>query len=64
MSNDVELLSVREVCRLLKITKPTLLSLVALGKFPEPFRLSARTTRWRKEAIANFLLREAGNGAK
>jgi excisionase family DNA binding protein len=51
-----ELHSVREVCRMLKVSRSTLWRWVASGRFPPPLRLSGQTRRWTWKQVADFLI--------
>lgn len=46
------LLSLRELCGLLKLSKSTIYNKLKAGDFPPPIRLSSRCTRWRSSDIS------------
>jgi predicted DNA-binding transcriptional regulator AlpA len=56
----LDLLTPREVARMLHISVKTLYRLVRAGTVPPPIRLSRQIARWRPEDIARFLRRTRG----
>ena len=48
------LLRLREVCRLLAVSRSTIYQWVADGRFPRPLRLSERSVRWRFSDIESW----------
>ena len=54
MDETVELLTVREVARLLKLSTRQIWKLSSAGKLPAPVRLG-RSVRWRASDLARFL---------
>ena len=50
-----DLLTKREVARLLRVSVRTLERHVALGKFLPPIRFSERCIRWRRKDIDDYL---------
>ncbi len=46
------LLSLKEVCARLSISRSTIYTWLRAGAFPEPIRVGARSVRWTPEAIA------------
>lgn len=50
-----EMLSSAELARRLRVSRRTIFRLLASGRLPEPTRLSARTLRWRWQAVRDFL---------
>ena len=59
----LDLLTAREVARLLHISVKTLYRLVRAGIEPPPLRLTHKTSRWRPEDIARFLRKQRGGPA-
>jgi excisionase family DNA binding protein len=59
----LDLLTPREVARMLHISVKTLYRLVRAGTVPPPIRLTTRTARWRLEDIARFLRQPRGESA-
>jgi prophage regulatory protein len=45
------LMSLKDVCRLLSISRSSIYARMEAGLFPEPIRVGARAIRWRVEAI-------------
>ena len=58
-----ELLTSRDVARLLHIGVKTVFRLVEAGVVPPPIRLSRKILRWRAEDIARFLRGGGGKSA-
>jgi excisionase family DNA binding protein len=52
-----DLLTKQEVARLLKVSVRTIERHVALGKLPQPIRLSQRCIRWRRQDFDDHLER-------
>jgi predicted DNA-binding transcriptional regulator AlpA len=52
-----DLLTKREVARLVGLSVRTIERYVALGLFPQPIRLSRRCVRWRRKHIDAYLER-------
>lgn len=50
-----ELLTKREVARLLRVCVRTVERHVALGKFPQPIRFTERSIRWRRQDIEDYV---------
>lgn len=50
----MELLTVREVARLIKLSSRQVYKLSAMGSLPRPVKLG-RSTRWREVDIATFV---------
>ena len=48
------LLSVRDLCKILQVSKPKFYIMLAAGEFPNGIRFG-RTPRWPSSAVANFL---------
>ena len=57
-SRPAQLLTVREVARLCKVSVRQVWRLVAQGDLPEPIRLGAKSVRWREADIAARLARQ------
>lgn len=56
---EKELLNVKDVCRRLSVTRPTLLRLRRSNQFPAPaITVSARKVYWRLADIQEFLKRQ------
>lgn len=49
------LLSVRTVAGITGLCVSQIYKLVARGDFPKPLRVTARTTRWRADDVANWI---------
>jgi predicted DNA-binding transcriptional regulator AlpA len=62
-SAPADLLTPREVARMLHISVKTLYRLVRAGTMPPPIRLTHKTARWRPEDIARFLRQPRGESA-
>lgn len=62
----LQFLRLSEVCRLLRISKPTLWRLRRVGEFPEPTELTDRVIAWRRSEIETWLSerRTAGHGTR
>lgn len=63
MSQDVELISVEAVAKIVGGDKPvntaTVFRRVRQGRLPQPVRLSARLIRWNKAELMEWLSRKA-----
>ncbi len=57
-----DLLTKREVARLVRLGIRTITRYVALGKFPQPIRFSRTCVRWRRKDIDDYLERLSGRG--
>lgn len=44
-----------EVCRILKISRPTLKRYIEQNNFPKPIKLSSKNFRWNYEEIIEYL---------
>ena len=55
MSEEIRLLTAREVCRLASLSHATLYRLVKAGRFPKPLKVGPQATRWRYDEIAAHL---------
>jgi len=51
----IELLSIKDVTKLLKLPKSTLYYLIQKGKFPKPLKLSDRKIAWKVTQIEEWL---------
>ena len=49
--NQAELLTLRDVCAVVSLSRSTVYSLLKAGKFPPPVQVSARSVRWRRIEI-------------
>jgi prophage regulatory protein len=56
----MQLLRVGEICKLLKISKPTFWRLRRGGEFPEPTMVTERVVAWRLSEIENWLAGRRG----
>jgi len=54
------LLSAREVCEMLQISKSTLRRLLAMGEFIEPYRISSKVHRWRGSDVERWMRERKG----
>lgn len=55
MLESLQLLRVADVCRLLRISKPTLWRLRRAHDFPEPMEVTDRVIAWRKAEVEGWL---------
>ena len=55
MLESLQLLRVADVCRLLRISKPTLWRLRRAHDFPEPMEVTERVIAWRKAEVEGWL---------
>lgn len=55
MSNQIELLRIKEVLKRVPLSKALIYKLIASNKFPSPKKLSERTSCWNAEEINNWL---------
>jgi predicted DNA-binding transcriptional regulator AlpA len=58
----LQFLRVNDVCRLLRISKPTLWRLRRANAFPEPTELTYRVIAWRRSEVEAWLRARAGGG--
>jgi predicted DNA-binding transcriptional regulator AlpA len=58
----LQLLRVAEICKLLKISKPTFWRLRRSGEFPEPTMVTERVLAWRLSEIEIWLAARRGTG--
>jgi prophage regulatory protein len=58
----LQFLRVNDVCRLLRISKPTLWRLRRANAFPEPTELTDRVIAWRRSEVEAWLRARAGGG--
>jgi prophage regulatory protein len=56
----LQFVRVNDVCRLLRISKPTLWRLRRANEFPEPTELTDRVIAWRRSEIETWLRERAG----
>ena len=54
-ANHLQFLRIRDVCRLLRISKPTLWRLRQSSDFPAPTQLSDRAIGWSRREIQTWL---------
>ncbi len=55
--NELILLSVREVCRRVGLSRPSIYTRMAAGRFPRPIYPAPRAPRWRSDEIAEWIER-------
>ena len=55
-----QLLTTKDLCKLLQVSWRTLMRWQATGQIPQPIKVAGRTHRWRREAIEQFLDQRAG----
>ncbi len=53
--DDLQLLTVSQVCRLAAVTRSTLYRLMSAGNFPRPLYVTPKTPRWRRATIRHWL---------
>ena len=51
----MKLLTVREVCALLQISRTSLYDWLAAGRFPKPIHLKQNVPRWRESDVLAWL---------
>lgn len=57
-----EFVTSSEICRILRISKPSLLKSVASGQFPKPIVVGKKSLRFNRNEVLAFLQnREVGN---
>ena len=49
-----QLLTLREVCELLKVSRSSVYKWISEGTFPAPIRIGDRAVRWQSDQIANW----------
>ena len=54
-TDDLQLLTVGQVCRLASVTRSTLYRLMSAGTFPRPLYVTSKTPRWRRATIRRWL---------
>jgi prophage regulatory protein len=52
--NEGGLLTIREVCTLLSLSRSTVYTHVKAGKFPPPLKVSVRAVRWRRIDVVRW----------
>jgi prophage regulatory protein len=52
---DMELLTAKDVCELLKVNASTLWRWVKAGNFPAPMAIGPNCTRWQRREVAGWL---------
>lgn len=57
MSSEIELLRIKDVLKIIPISKSLWYRMVAQGIAPKPLKLSARTSMWKKSDIDFFVLK-------
>ena len=67
LSNNAQLLDVRDVARLLRMHPRSIWRLAAkaeagLAEFPKPLRIGPKTVRWRLCDVQSYLAALAGDG--
>ena len=50
-----ELLTIKEVCAALKLSRARVYAHVNAGRIPKPIHIAPRCPRWRREAIEDWL---------
>ena len=55
--NELILLSVREVCRRVGLSRPSIYKRMGAGRFPRPIYPAPRAPRWRSDEIAEWIER-------
>ena len=50
-----ELLTVKEVCATLKLSRARVYAHVAAGRIPKPIHIAPRCPRWRSDVIENWI---------
>ena len=50
-----ELLTVKEVCALLKLSRARVYAHVAGGRIPKPIHIAPRCPRWRRDVIERWI---------
>ena len=55
MSPACELLTVKDMCQLLRLSRARLYAHIAADRLPRPLYLAPRTPRWRRAAIERWL---------
>lgn len=60
MSDDVKLLRLPEVCRLVTLQKTTIRNLMKRGEFPQPIKITPRATRWRRADVEAWIAARIG----
>jgi predicted DNA-binding transcriptional regulator AlpA len=62
---SLQLLRINDVCKLLRISKPTLWRLRRASDFPEPTEVTDRLIAWRKSEVEEWLMtRQIGRGRR
>lgn len=61
MSEDDKLLTIREVSGLCTVSERKIWRDVAAGRFPKPFKLGPKSTRWWRSGILLFLEHQSEN---
>ena len=51
----MKLLTVREVCALLRISRTSLYDWLAAGRFPKPIHLQPNVPRWREDDVRAWI---------
>ena len=51
----MELLTVKDLCDLLKLTRTRIYAHVATGRIPAPFHPTPRCPRWRRDVIESWI---------
>ena len=58
-----DLLTVADVCRILRVSRTRLYERVSNGSIPAPFHLAHRCPRWRRETIEAWISARERNAA-
>jgi len=61
---QLEVYRMRELIKLLKVSKETIYSWVRKNKFPKPMKLGPRTSAWLKQDVEKWLREKKEEGLK
>lgn len=59
----VRLLPIAEVCHIVGLSKSTIWARARAGTFPQPVKLSERTTRWASTAVDSWVAEQVAKAA-
>jgi prophage regulatory protein len=57
------MLNVKEVAKMLGVSKSTVYNLINEGKLPRPILITERLRRWKLSDILNYIEKKAGSAA-
>jgi len=57
------MLNVKEVAKMLGVSKSTVYNLINEGKLPRPIPITERLRRWKLSDILNYIEKKAGSAA-